>query len=296
MDADTRRRLDLAGLTRVTDGDASILDRLLEPVGQWGVPDALDLDREGDEPVLVWGELWPNVAPDNGKLFERFLGLAEAQPKQVLAFARRYGILNLCQTHRLPYEHCRMQSHQQDERRCEPMLQREPVSEWLRFAKNAQLLLRVAAALHRGEVGDREDWLALFAFEFASPGAELFTGNVIRKPACAGIYLKYYLDMWLSFGGVRPLFEWCGDRPRIVLGGAGFFGAVAMHLVLTVCRMDGFATCSGCGTPFVPRRRPAADRRAWCPECGSASGYRASKRISKRESRARDGGNKRGQA
>jgi hypothetical protein len=105
--------------------------------------------------------------------------------------------------------------------------------------------------------------------------------------------LSMVLDKWVERGGVRPSVFLRDERRSIRLGGYGLLGALAVQLVFDVCRTDGLAVCSSCGTPYLPpKRRPRQDRNSYCPDCGlkaalrdAASRYRQTAKY--REARAR---------
>jgi hypothetical protein len=77
------------------------------------------------------------------------------------------------------------------------------------------------------------------------------------------------LDTWVERGGVKPALFRQNGRRSIRLGGYGLLGALAIQLVFDVCRSDGLAICTSCGTPYLPaRRRPRRDQNPYCPDCG----------------------------
>jgi len=69
--------------------------------------------------------------------------------------------------------------------------------------------------------------------------------------------LSMVLDKWVDRGGARPSVFRQNGRRSIRLGGYGLLGALAVQLVFDMCRTDGLAVCSSCGTPYLPpKRRP----------------------------------------
>lgn len=105
--------------------------------------------------------------------------------------------------------------------------------------------------------------------------------------------LAMVLDTWVERGGVKPSVFRHNGRRSIRLGGYGLLGALAIQLVFDVCRSDGLAICTSCGTPYLPaRRRPRRDQNPYCPDCGvqaalrdAAARYRRTEKY--REARAR---------
>src|SRR6266511_423087 len=100
------------------------------------------------------------LVKSGGGLLEDFLDLGMADerslPKSVLRFARRWGVLNLCQ-HALPATHSRDCWHRLPLRPAPRPgwlgAWREPIEGWRIYAVKARTLLRLAAKLDRGELG-----------------------------------------------------------------------------------------------------------------------------------------------
>jgi len=86
--------------------------------------------------------------------------------------------------------------------------------------------------------------------------------------------LALVLEGWLARTGVQPAMYADGDRLSVRLDGYGLFGALAIQLLFNVCRTDGLAVCTSCGTPYVPSPKPRADRNAYCRECGRRAAIR----------------------
>ncbi len=65
-----------------------------------------------------------------------------------------------------------------------------------------------------------------------------------------------------------------GAKLLVRLGGYGLYGALAIQLMFNVCRTDGLAVCTSCGTPYLPSRKPRRDRNSYCAECGRKAAVR----------------------
>jgi hypothetical protein len=89
------------------------------------------------------------------------------------------------------------------------------------------------------------------------------------------------LDVWLKFGGVRLVPYWDAVMSRMVIRVdynrvAGLHGQLALELASALASPFGIIQCASCGYPYAPpKRRPRADRRAYCPDCSDGSGLAA---------------------
>ena len=310
------RQLDYAGMLTPSWGG---LDRPL-PLQVEGVPRSLELHGTGDHAFLVWDSTdpdWRTVEDWRGCL-DAFVVLADARPEHFLAFALRFGVLRLCE-HGLPVTHNpprtatspsvvhrgQMERFVVDQARgkfvsggpivgCFPLgysegrLCHEPLCQWRAFARNARALLRIAANLHRGKPGEPEAWRT--GYELSGREAPWWKQppEIPVAEAVAGgkFLLAAWVEEWLVLGGVRPSFQWrgtTGGDPRIQLQAPSSFGVLATQLAFAVARADGLAMCAACGVAYIPKRRPRADRRSFCPGCGKT----AANRLAQRESRRR---------
>jgi hypothetical protein len=326
-----RALLDRTGMSR-EDGS---LDRL------FGTADVVRIYREV---TLLDGEHGPTLHVADPRDFHwqkarrdslaGFLRIAEAKPKAVLEFARRRGMLELCQ-HMVPAQH---NSHRRsvvmranrshDLKRytlgngrirfeawepkgepggpfgCTPICV-EPVAVWQELAQEARMVLWVAAKLRLGQgVTPRDGSVAAAAcaaidrFEQEHPSDEWESRSWLQLQ-----WLWDRVDCWLLAGDVGPRVEvehrWEGTR---MVGGTGklqlvwyaqsLFEALARDLALLVTSTAGVATCAGCGTAFIPKRKPIAGRNTWCddPECRKAAGREYTRRSRGRRNHAAPGG------
>jgi len=203
-------------------------------------------------------------ALDDDQMLEDFLRLANAPVARVGDFARRYGVLWLCE-HDLPATH--NHSVGGDGRGCRPrrrdperpgkhLLYWEPISVWRDFSRQANEIISVMA-----------------------PGLNLApAGGWLPLPPLST------LNEWLAMTGVRPVVDWINGRLRLRWGGVGVFGVLALQLALRVTKERGLALCAGCGRPFTPqRRRPRAGENHYCEDCGRVQAQRdASRRYRRR--------------
>ncbi len=256
----------------------------------------------------------PNqVARPESRLLTEFVNLVEARDLVILEFARRWGPLQLCK-HGLPWQvhslhrHCGV-----EEVPGRPGWGRELLDYWCMHATGAMATLRVARKLQAGQLGEADDWRRIPGQGTRRYGAvtprrdgpwlEDADGSLERDPRERARRarlddgrrqrsswgetlqdqhrsLRNAMDGWVVRAGVRPFFEWDDleaerSRPSIRLGGWGLLGAVAVQLLFAVSQTRGLVICAGCARAYVPaERRPRADQRNYCPECGRKAAAR----------------------
>ncbi len=300
MKEDLRAPWDFAGMTH--DNGRLLADRL--PAGTLVVPSWIELD-EGQERLLwSWHRTYPpytQVRPDS-RVLEGFVKLADAPAEKVLDYARRFGVLGICE-HGVPASHnrgpfppqlgpqtaCRPLGYFDflDRDRSEGLAARacwEPVEVWWRFARQARAMLDIAAHLHQDQRPRAESWRTLWASSLGwtegepEPWKDWDSEDARRE-------LADPLNMWLALGVAPPLLRWEGSGPPAVLLGGGLFGTLAVQLMSAVTRTRGLSLCSECGDPYPPERQPRAGEKNYCQECRSQGkpGLNATKAYQRRK-------------
>lgn len=200
----------------------------------------------------------------------------------VLRFARRFGVLGLCE-HHLPASPSPMPArfHGGTARGCTPRgwderLCREPIGDWLCLVAQARAMLSIAAAIHCRETPSREDWAVLVNTGVLTPHAG-------KDRALDRRYLAAAVQWWLLTSRLGFWFEWRGEDPEVGLF-ASTFDHLTAQLVNAISRSYSMAICDACGLPYRAQRQPRTDRRNYCraPEC-----QREGARLRKRNSRGR---------
>jgi hypothetical protein len=135
-----------------------------------------------------------------------FANLADASKEAFLEFARKWGVLGLC-------EHKRPVFHQ-----VPPCLPRrmdsefvEPIAYWRNRARYIRAILNVKASLKRDSLGARSDWKTIW------PG---------RRPADrtqAAKSLAIVTNILLSEVNVQPALAYVNNRLTITFVGGNFF-------------------------------------------------------------------------
>lgn len=323
MPDELKRELNDRGLTR-GEWWEKVVDRQ-GANSTWSVPAEVELreDEEG-RPFVWWDPLRGSTAPealrkfdrttglksveDDGSLFSRFLNLGHAgvdeeerrglrDPELVLAFADRYGIPPICQSHGQPASGCPGRDKRVAEE-CERGYPR--VEQVVVLSTQVRSCLRAAARLRDGEEIEWSDWRRLIDARLTEPPsateeyreiAHEDMRTALEEDERTGAHLlESFVNYWIGAGGLVPRLEWSEDGPRtIALDVRSPQGAIARHLFLTVTADVGLAVCDGCGRPYVPEnRKPKSGQRSWCYDCGKGSNYRIAKRIAARERRARE--------
>lgn len=221
-----------------------------------------------------------------------FVELEGTSDETVFAFARRWGLLELCPAG-LPRSH----SVTELPSGVSPALSlagawtcsnaldsAEPIRFWRYWVGQAAALARLGAELRAERQGRREDWEAIRA---AGPWAvgphwdgirESLEENFADRESDAdgNIWvlrgeIAHALDTWFRLAGVRHEVTWLGDYPRVELRATGLFAALGVILASLIGDTGGFAVCGGCGATFVPGRRLGPnDRSRYCEQCRSS--------------------------
>jgi hypothetical protein len=234
----------------------------------WGVPKRIELRED-----RIYWDIYPGkqIGPSAG-MFEAFYKLGDAPPQSILGFARKYGVLQICE-HGLPCSH----NHQTSEQ-CYPLGWHdrqprqqihcwEPLEAWRSLSRQALGVVKVADRLLQSETGRPEDWRAVYA----RSGREAPWWQ--QEVSAERVLIAECVNEWLKLGDVHPHVRWNGHekKPTVKLGGSGLFGALAVQLALAVGQSAGFAVCTHCRREYPPReRRPKAGQRHFCPECREA--------------------------
>jgi hypothetical protein len=274
-----------------TDATPLALDRRLA-LGDWVVPGEIVLDNAQDR--LVWryrvGSGPPRRRRPREHPLESFLELAEAPAEDILNYAKRYGVLYICE-HDLPSSHTRSPFSPIERlvrvsphvsalpgaagpatgwfdrcrlRELSPGTYWEPIAAWRRYAQKAASLLHVGAALHSGQVGLEEDWVQL-------------GWRAIPRLTEVRTLAALEVQEWIDVGRVQPLLSWGARGLAITIGGESLFGALAAQLLFAIGRTD-LAFCKNCARPFNPTRRG----RRYCEECGIKPAWREASRRYRR--------------
>lgn len=261
------------------DGDS--LERLL-PIDNWNVPGVIDLDLNNE--MLVWriqnekGKIGRWVTSSRG-LLEEFIQLQDGSATQILGYAQKWGVLQICRDHKVPASHTRQHPADLSKtgffNQCELDWQviggavwyQEPLHIWRKFAVEARMILQLSASLRSGELGNDADWKLL------SSETDLHTWltdpekTLTQKLVEGKLLIAAKLEDWLSTANVSFEPGWGTAGPTIRFGNKRLFGALALQLMTVAFQTNSFLLCCNCTMLYFPRRVPRLREQNYCPSC-----------------------------
>lgn len=248
------------------------------PIAPLYVPASIAL--EGDRLVWNYGEgHWKN--PDKS-LLRGFIDLADALPDDILSFARRWGLLHLCNQHHVPVTHRDRQFRLTNERfrfgQCRIAQCKggffELIEDWRTFAKQARAIARLSSTEMRDAHGVAED-IALLWNASARPILRVRPKRSNRRLIVDAV------NTWLGLADMR-VFVTIRQRGYAQQFSGGLFGAIGLRLAASMAGSTGFAFCFTCGRTYKPFRTPSIGRRNYCPQCRSKAADRDAHRAARR--------------
>lgn len=264
------RNLELQGFI---DEEGTLERRL--PIDQWWVPREVRLKGSG----LVWRfDLGRYVSSGPGLLAD-FLQLGDASDLAICGYAKKWGVLQICKLHNLPASHnvasppsketawfCQCKLRLINEGR--GLSYGEPCEAWRKYARQAQAILSLAAQLREGNPGPLQDWQVLRPKKLIEEWLTDKGSTKNQKVFEGRLQVSFELKTWLGLGNVGFAPYWGEADPIVLFGNRRLFGALALQLLFTVSRTEGFAFCSSCGQCYPPeKRRPRPDQRRYCKRC-----------------------------
>lgn len=223
----------------------------------------------------------------------------------VLTYARKWGLLNLCQ-HHLPLDHedlqvpisfavtgmARLTFVLPEPCRSFSVLGGEPVSTWAYWSRQAAAILAIVSRLREREWARAVDWSALGEEGPWTAGAsdnisdlrqlaqqwtgQLVEGYQIDAPASEAqdarreverSVARGAIETWLRLAGAAFELRWPsqGD-PYVGFQVNGLFGALGLQLLQAAADSSGFSPCAGCSNVIAPRRGQGRPPR-YCTDC-----------------------------
>ena len=235
--------------------------------GIWVESVALPTDLLADDSVISWSQVKTrpeeltadDLQAGTDTLLEDFLTLASADPEEMGAFMRRYGVLELCGKHGRPVDH--------DEGGFCPFLE---VDGGQRFGVSVQHVRRAARAF-----ADLVQWgQSARDARKVSPrrGRDIqwLLPGILSRTMSERERIAYHLTRLNRETGVQPLVTW-DKRVSVTFAAYGLMGVLSILLTREIAARrdpndDLIYTCSICGVP-VPRIRPPQPNEAiYCTE------------------------------
>ena len=256
-----------ADLTR--GKDQGQLARILPVSGVRVLQCEIELVDGGEGSVLCYQPKAEDTLKTNpDQLLDSFLELADGNPEEILRFARKWGPLRVCQ-HYMPYDRCYMECLEAGS---------EHIAIWQDYAHRSKSILNIAVNLYNDEGGDPADWESILRLEPGTMGDQRSTIEefIDQERQILMIAVNTILDL----AGVRLSLNWSNRRPQWDLVPDGsLLGVLATQLAFAVARSNMPSTCTSCGRPYTPNRKPQFGRRNYCPTCGSKAAKRDHARV-----------------
>ena len=268
-----------------------------------------------DDSATTQFEEWGGVAP--GEALAKFIRLHDArnQPDAIRDFARKYGVLDLCEHRRdwenilpgwLSFEGC---PHCGDAYRRGRQPAREPLDGWVFYARQLKSMVRVLIDLELSAIDEtwqvksedldiiRPPWYSTrFPLEGPEYPETMTLGYRLNKAwsdlvDAEGRWTDHALG--IDHVGLRRGVDPDTGFPEWVVNVRSLPGLLARDLHAAVRSAVGWYYCDRCGHPYTPRwdpqnpekspRRPKRGQRKYCPECREGGTYRAVNRERGRE-------------
>ncbi len=207
---------------------------------------------------------------------------------KILEFARRWGVLGICQRHERPG--CSLSDCFPEQ--LDNFTWREPFSLWHGIILRALAMQRIGESINQGEPGSKSDWKQLIIEDRSEPSVFMrdtgtqHWGQPWRSKRSARQRLSQIMSGWLYVGNISARFGWEADHWAIYsVPGTGLwplFGYLALYLALAVAGGRQAAFCYFCGKQYFPNRRPSPGQQNCCgdPDC-KRSYWRENKRHKK---------------
>ena len=286
---------------------------------QWLAPGSSLTVRDGhlDLDAKAWNGSYQVVRAEPPMLeqFVRLASTGQNADEAVLRYARRWGVLDLCD-HQLPWGHeWQVQlpisfattaggiSTFATDVECRSLAGAEPIVTWMYWSRQAAALLSILGRLRRSEPGAPEDWAVLreeapwVAQETAYDGltslresASLWTDRLVggdvpvntQRDVASGA-----VEAWLRLANVSLELRWPQGVPEVGFRSGGLLGALGLQIMLAAVDSSGWLLCPECGSLHAPPRTRNR-RRSYCEQCRST---KVPQQQASRRSRAKKAGN-----
>jgi hypothetical protein len=254
--------------------------------------DQIRLSKDGSQ--LIWSVHLVNQNEDDmrelrttPKALTAFLNLNSAE--EVLRYARKYGVLGMCE-HGLPPFHTKEKDDlRADYARCNWGITRdgivEPIATWLALSKQCRAMLQLGSELNavaRGKYLDSHFWrywrdaMWLEGQHRRVEAMRLTAKTNEGFRYCGYGQLNSALEDWLRCGNVLPRLLLRPGEPALFslsahLGGMpNLFGVLGLMMAFELGKGDGWTMCAECGSTIRCSKNVALGRRQFCEPCRAA--------------------------
>ncbi len=257
----------------------------------------LNRQARGTRKVVLEPPIFKIASP---RTLDGFIKLADGSDDDILSFARRRGVLDLCQ-HGLAVGQPDIRYWMFDHRGIEqcsphpwpegapvgvPETGKEHVDFWRAWSRRARALLHIAGALHCRRAGENVDWQAL-AEPLPGEGdwgySPWFLPSAGKSADRDAPLLQELIYQWVATGQVAPRLTSNSDGDFVVRFACGrygrLFGVIGFQLMLRAAKTGSLAVCCACGVLYKPTRLIDPRRRNFCADCGRPAAVRMAKRA-----------------
>lgn len=230
------------------------------------VADTLTIMRDGGQSIVVRGYSRRVRRPSAGVL-DAFVRLARRSDatigRAVLAFARRYGALELCRPHLKPLHHATA-----DATTCDELCFCQPVDAYRRLAREVRLAIELGIRAQQRASSVKQPTplteLAQQLYDEMHP-VKIDARHSREVLTMERGTLQGLVSRWLRYAQIEPVVRFNGEKATFLFLGNSVWGTLGLNLALTVCGNASLAICSKCGDIFLsPRARPANRKNDWC--------------------------------
>jgi hypothetical protein len=277
-------------MTNVTTEFFADSERPFSDYHEYAVP--VDLQLAGQN--LVWQRFTSSSKPTginvrpHPEMLDQFLRLSDADDEEILRYARRWGVFNLCPEHLLPA------SHNPD---CEPFLNinskwSEPISEWRKISRMMQSIFSIAYKLSNKQVASASDWSVLrdegwlgnieLLKDFDKNDKKYQKAFKYQRRSIANV-----INIWITISALQPVLRWDDNFSGLSFTGSPkskLCGALVSQLLLTSGRSS-LMSCSECRSWYTRTAKlPKRGQANYCSDCRKRG---VPERNASREYRAR---------
>jgi hypothetical protein len=237
-------------------------------------------NRLSDDYLQLVGRYMRHTTPRSApvrRVLTDFLELQQSGAKDVLKYAKLYGVLDICE-HGIPHGH-----HSWCAPTGWPLDGWTSLDVWRTTSRRFAAILRIASDL-KGNTrarGRKEDWDVVFSTVLSEEARKLLVVPANHEMSLNTI--QNMVNHYLRLGEVAPMLARTSAGSKFYFAGNPLYpllGTLAMQLAINWCDVEVLYTCSGCGKMYergATVRRPKRGTANYCPGCGKRTALLAAK-------------------